>query len=135
MSPHAFQTNENKVDVCFKFNLHKFLLSLGKGFTAQFHQTSFHPNTVVSPVPHGFLGESQNTFHFSPSLCLPPSLLFHSIYYFFYSALLQIKDATASSHSTSVTIMCDDHDCISPEHIGHSPGKKSIFRYYKCALY
>lgn len=95
------------------------LLSFGKGFTAQFHQTSFHPNTVVSMD----FWVNHKTFISS----LSASLLFHSIYLFIYSSLLQIKDAAASSHSTSVTIMCEDHDCISPELIGHSPKKKKIY--------
>lgn len=85
MSPHACQINENKIEVCFRFNLRDFfLLSFGKRFTAQFHQKSFHPNIVVMRVPRGcfFLGESQNVSYFS--LCLSSSLLFHSFHSFIF---------------------------------------------------
>lgn len=40
---------------------------------------------------------------------------------------MQIKDSTASSHSTSVTIMCEVHGRISPEDKTFSEKKKDIF--------
>lgn len=100
--------------------------SFGKGFTAQCHQTSFHPNIVVSRLPHGFYGESQ---YISLSFIY---LLYVFFLFFYFSALLQIKDASTSNHSTSVTIMCEDHDYISPEHKAFDKNRY-IVRYYKCA--
>lgn len=77
---------------------------------------------------------NHKTFLISLSLCLSSSLLFDSIYLFIYLflSILQIKDATASSHSTSVNIMCEDHDYISPQHKTFTE-KRYILRYYKCA--
>lgn len=79
-----------------------FLLSFGKSFIAQFHQTSFHPNTVVSRVPRAYFSESQTISLLS--LCLF-YFTFFPHFIFWYAALLQIKNAAACSHSTSVTIM------------------------------
>lgn len=63
---------------------------------------------------------------------LSPSLIYLFFYLFYFSALLQIKDASTSNHSTSVTIMCEDHDYISPEHKAFDKNRY-IVRYYKCA--
>lgn len=41
---------------------------------------------------------------------------------------MQIKDSTASSHSTSVTIMCEVHGRISPEDKTFSEKKKIYFK-------
>lgn len=71
---------KQKVSSCISDKLKQ--TSFGKGFTAQFHQTSFHPNIVVCLVPHGFLGESQNISHFS--LSVPLFLSFIWLYLFIY---------------------------------------------------
>lgn len=118
-----------------------FFMALWERFYSSISSNIFSPKYSCLVGPPMDFWVNHKTFLIPLPLCASRSLLFQSMfYYFFYPALLQIKDAAASSHSTSVTIMCEDHDCISPEHMGHSPKKKMYFEilkmcpsdYYRC---
>lgn len=74
--------------------------------------TTHQPILLCFLCPLDFFGNSQHIFYFL-SLSGISLLFLCSSLFISFPALVQIKDSTAFSHSTSVTIMCEVHGHVS----------------------
>lgn len=108
MIPGAWWINENKADVCFMFTLHILFMPLWERFYSSISSNIFSPKYSCLAGPRWILSWIITFLISLFSLSLRLSISYDALFIYFifpFSALLQIKDVTAPSHSTSVTVM------------------------------